>query len=347
MSARRLFVLIGLALAVIGGAFWLSSQRTLRRDPDYGTPVLPGLAASLDAIVGLRMVGAGNHALVTLAHRDGRWYVEQTGYPADATKVRRALIALGDLHVVEAKTRDPARYAELAVEDVAAPGAASVRIELRGLKEPVALLVGRAAGTQGTYVRVPGAGQALEARPGLDLARTPHDWLARTIVDVAPARVQAVEVERGDAPPWRAVRSARDAAHFDVPDLPRGRELTSLGAADAAANVLGNLEFEEVRRAGAPAGGHPHRAVVRCFDGLVVTLEGHATGSEHWITASASVDPALAARFPPAAGQQAPGDEQVRGEAERLTATARGWEYRIAGYRFDALFRARDELLRH
>jgi len=38
MSPKRLFVLLILALAVTGGAFWLSSQRTLQRDPDYGTP---------------------------------------------------------------------------------------------------------------------------------------------------------------------------------------------------------------------------------------------------------------------------------------------------------------------
>ncbi|MBS0394977.1 MAG: DUF4340 domain-containing protein [Proteobacteria bacterium] len=347
MSPRRLALLLALALAVTGGAFWLSSQRTLPRDPDYGTPVLAGLAGRLDAVDEVRVVGAGAQVLVTLKRIDGRWQVVESGYPADVARVRRLLIALGDLHVVEAKTDVAERYAALGVEDVEGAKAQSVRIELRGLPEPVALLVGHASAGQGAYVRVPGQRQALEARPGIDVARTPRDWLQRTIVDVAPERVQAVEVARSDGPAWRALKKARDSAHFDVPDLPKGRELVSLGAADPAGGALGNLEFDELRRAPEAAPAHPDRAVVRTFDGLVVMLTGHADGEARWLTVAAAFDADAAAHFPPAAGQAAPGAEQVRAEADRITALTHGWEYRVPPYRFDAIFRKRDELLRH
>ena len=347
MSARRLLVLVLLALAVSGAAVWLSTQRTLRHDPEFGTAVLPGLAAALDSVTSVRVVGAGGQALVTLSRGDGRWQVVEAGYPADPARVRRLLVALGELRVLEPKTEDPARYAALAVEDVGDSKAQSLRLDLGGLREPVALLVGHAATGQGVYVRVPGHRQALEARPALDVARTPRDWLARTIVDLAPARVESVEVARSDAPPWRALRPARDAAHFEVPGLPKGRELASAGAADAAGNVLGNLELDEVRHAAPEAGrGRPERAVVRCFDGLVITLEGRAEGEARWVTLAADFDAALAARFPAPAGQPAPAADAVRAEAERLTATARGWEYKVPAYRFDAIFRKRDELLR-
>jgi Domain of unknown function (DUF4340) len=348
LSRQRLVVLLVLALAVTAGAIWLSSPRSAQRNPGHGTPVLPGLAARLDAVTSLRLVGAGSQPLVTLSRDDARWIVGEAGYPADPVRVRRLLVALGELQVLEPKTDDPARYPALAVEDVEDPKAQSLRLELGGLAEPVALIVGHAAAGRGAFVRVPGQRQALEARPALDVARAPRDWLARTIVDVAPARVQAVEVERSDAPAWRAVKAARDAAHFDVPGLPKGRELTSPGAADPAGNALGNLEFDEVRRAEpTPAHARPQRTLVRCFDGLIVTLEGRTDGEARWLTLAASFDAELAARFPPAAGQAAPGADQVRAEAERITATARGWEYKLPPYRFDAIFRKRDELLRH
>lgn len=348
VSARRLAILLVLALAVVGGAFWLSARRTPPRDPALGTSVLAGLAAHLDAVDAVKLIGPGEKTLVTLERRDSHWQVAEAAYPADAARVRRLLLALGDLHVIEAKTADPARHAALGVEDPSDPKAQSVRLELHGLAAPTALIVGRAAGTQGSYVRIPGTSQALEARPAIDLARSPHDWLARGVLDIAAARVAAVEFARADGAPWRAERKSRDAAHFEVPDLPRGRELTSAGAADPAGNAFGNLEFDDVRPAVAPVPGEKrHRTVVRCFDGLVVTLEAPAAGTEHWLVVNARFDPELAARFPAAAGQQAVDAAQVKSEAARLTATTSGFEYRVPAYRFDAIFRRRDEILRH
>ena len=346
MSTRRLWALLALALAVTAGALWLAPPRTTGRDPDYGAPVLPGLAAALDSVTSLRLVGAGEQTLVTLARGDGGWRVTEADYPADLDRVRRLLVALGELHVVEAKTSEPARYAALGVEDVATTGAQSIRLELGGLKAPLALLVGRAAGQQGSYVRLPAAPQALEARPALELPRTPPQWLARTVIDLAPARVQSVAIARADGPPWRAERAARDAPHFDVPDLPRGRELSHRAAADAAAEVLARLEFDEVRRSAAPAGRPRHdRTVVRSFDGLVVTLEGWAEGERRWLAVAVRFDAAAAARFP-AAAPPAAGASPVQAEAERIARMTGGWQYRVPGYRYDAIFRKRDDVVR-
>ncbi len=240
--------------------------------------------------------------------------------PADAARVRRLLVALGDLRVLEAKTEDPARYPALAVEDVEAPKAQSLRLELGGPPEPLALLIGHAAAGQGAYVRVPGQRQALEVRPSLDVPREPRDWLARTIVDLAPARVQSLEVEPGEGPAWRAVKAARDAAHFDVPGLPKGRELASLGAADGAGSALATLDFEEVRKAEPPAGhARPEHATVRTFDGLVVSLEGRRDGEARWLTLAASyrrrAGRALPARRRPVRAGRRGG--QQRGRAHR------------------------------
>ena len=89
MSAKRLWVLLALAIAVAGGAYWLSTGTTLKRDPDYGARVLPGLAAALDAVSSVRLVGAGGQTLVTLTRDAGHWRVAEAGYPADAARVRR------------------------------------------------------------------------------------------------------------------------------------------------------------------------------------------------------------------------------------------------------------------
>lgn len=355
MNARRFAILFVLALATIAFAFWLSTQRYLPRDADFGARVLDGLEADLNAIDRVRIVGAGDRALVTLARTDGRWRVAEIGYPADAVRVKRLLIALAELRVLEPKTSDPGNYAALGVDDVKAATASGVRVELGGAARAYALLVGRPSpGSQSRYVRIPGEARSLEARPALDIERDPKQWLARTILDVPVARLQSVEVVRTDGPAWSASKASR-AAPFVLAAASAdtaGSEAAARapGAVDGAASALANVEFVDVRPvdtgAPPPAPRAPHVATLRTFDGLVVTMRGYADGERRWLELDARFDRELAARFPPAAadGAPAPGAEQVAAEAERLATTARGWRYEIPAWKFDTLFRPRAEI---
>ena len=367
MSAKRLLLITALAALAIASSLWLSARRSAPPSSS-GARVLPGLAIRLDAVSGIEIEGAGPKPLVTLARKDGHWQVvESGGYPADEPRVRRLLVALGDLEVLETKTADPERYAALGLEDLATATAKSLRLTLAGAAGTPKLVVGKAAGTHGSYVRVEGAGPALEARPLLEVPRAPRDWLARALLDITSARIQSAEITRSDGPAWRTERDSPTAAHFTVPGLPRGRELASAGAADAIGSALANLELDDVRAAANSADPHAQRALLRSFDGLVLSFEGRGSGDERWVRLSASFDPHLAARFAvkepapaaapspgaapaaaattPAATTAAPADGGA--EAARINALTHGWEYRLPRYRFDALFRPRDELLRH
>ncbi len=348
MNARRLGILVLLGVLVLGAAVWRSRPAADARNPDVGRVLLPALAAHLDSIRSIRLLTPAPAAPVTLEATEGGWRVKESEYPADAARVRRLLLALAELKIVEVKTADPARYATLGVEEPTAPGAKSLRIELEGTATPTALIVGRSAATQGSFVRVPGTAATFEVRPALDVARTAHDWLERGFLDLPPARIAAIRVERAGEPPWSAERAVRGAEHFTVPNLPKGAELTNLGAPDSSAAAFGNLEFDEVRATlPPPAGEKRHRTVIECFDGLIVTLTGAAAGPEHWLSVEAHLDAALAARFRATAPKDAPSAEAIAREAARLNATVAGHEYKVAAYRFDAIFRPRSELLRH
>jgi hypothetical protein len=341
MSAKRFLVLLIAALVVISFAFWLSTQRYLPRDRAFGTPVLAGLAPAVDDVRSIRIVGPGNRTLVTIDRPDGRWRVAERGYPADGRRVRALLRSLGELQVLEPKTRDPRRHAALGVEDVAAPDAGGLRVELRGPGGPTALIVGHASDPTSGYVRVQGAAQALLATPRIDLSRTPDDWLARTIVDVAPVRVQSVTISRDGSRPWRADKASRDAAHFAFGGSSGQASLSAPDELDTLANALAALEFDDVRRAAefAPPAGPESRATFRTFDGLLLEFVGRIDGDHRWLQVAASADAAFAARFPPGAGDEAPGPEQVRAEAERIDSTTRGWWYRVGADRYDRVFR--------
>jgi hypothetical protein len=341
VNPTRFLALLVAALAVITFAFWLSTQRYLPRDESFGARVLPGLEARLDEVKGVRIVGAGGRTLVTLDRPDGRWEVAERGYPADATRVRTLLNALAALQVVEPKTREAANHARLGVEDVGQAGAAGVRLDVRGPESPVSLIVGRDAEPDGVYVRVPDEAQALLARPRLDLPRDPREWLARAVLDVAPSRIQSFEIEPAGQRPWRGEKDSRAVLHFAVTGLPTGRTLYAPDAADVLANALAGFEAEDVERVtvapAAPVGGA--RAVYRTFDGLVVTLHGREDERGRWVRFEFAHDPALPARFPPGAADEAPGIEQVRATADRLASTTDGWWYRVAADRYDRAFR--------
>jgi hypothetical protein len=379
VSSRRFLVLLIAALVVIAGAFWLASQRHLPRDTAYGTPVLPGLSSKLDAVTGVRIVGAGNHALVTIERRDARYRVmERSGYPADASRMRTLLLGLTGLKLRELKTADPARFAVLGVEDPKAADAKSVQVDLTGPTPPVALIVGHpSTAGDALFVRLPNAAQAMEAGPSFPVEKDPKNWLDRAIMDVAADRIREVDVTRADGPAWKALRD-RPGDEFRVPDLPKGKLLSSAAAPNPVVAALARLEADDVKpAAGVTLPAAAHRVVYRSFDGLTVTIRGWGEGDERWIEVEAEGTPVAAAAgtAPPAnapapaapstapanapaaaggapSGSGAPGTApaakkpDVAQEAQSITERTRGWLYRIATYRYDDLFRARDALLK-
>jgi hypothetical protein len=347
VNPKRFLVLLVAALAVVTFAFWLSTQRYLPRDAAFGSRALPELEPALNDVTSLRIVGPGDAPPVTLERLDGRWHVAERGYPADASRVRALLLSLAELEVVERKTADAANYPRLGVEEVQLPAAQGFRIEIRGLDRPLALTFGREAQPGSGYVRRADAAEVLLVRPRIDVDREPRAWLARPVLDVAPARVQSFAIARSGAPPWRGEKGSRADAAFALAGLPPGREPYAPDAAEAVAGMLAGLDFEDVRRADATAAEAEHaRASVTTFDGLVVTVVGREDADARWLRFEVAYDPALAARFPPGAGDDAPGGEQVRAEADRLAATTRGWWYRVGADRYDRTFRAIDTLLR-
>jgi hypothetical protein len=282
--SKRITILAAAAAVAVGLVVLLASQRAPESEGSLlAGPVMPGLADRLNDVTSIRIVQAGDQPVLTLARTAGGWTVaERDGYPANAGKIRTALLNLAESKVVEAKTANPERYAQLGVEDVDGETAAGVRIELAGAgMEPAALIVGNYAGQQGegTYVRRPGEAQSLMAAGNLVPERQVGDWLRRELTDIASSRIQQVELVENDGRPLRIFKASADDANFQVADVPRGRTLQSEVVANGLASTLSGLTLDDVARADAdaqvPADATRHRAAYTLFDGVVVTLDGH------------------------------------------------------------------------
>jgi Domain of unknown function (DUF4340) len=328
MSARRVGWLLAAAVLVIAFAIWLSSRRHLDRDMAVGALVLPGLEHNVNTVTQLS-VRKGDGTRATLRKDGDIWRVAERGWPADVGKVRKLLLDLGALNIVEEKTRLPANYPQLGVEDVSSPKAGGTLVEVSSPTHSWAVIIGKTSGAKSGYVRVANAPQTLLAAPLLTVDSDPKSWLERSLLDVPVARVRQVEEHPAQGPAFTVAREKKEQNDFTVTPVPKGRELLNAAAAEPITTALGALSLDDVRKAAAanePAAAH---ALYRTFDGLEVAVSGRKDGTHSWL--------ALSARSTSA---------DTAAEAERLNARLAGWEFEVPDYKYNAIFSPLEDLLK-
>ncbi|HEY7377927.1 MAG TPA: DUF4340 domain-containing protein [Steroidobacteraceae bacterium] len=384
MSSRRLVVLLLLGLVVIAGAIWLSLQRSLPRDTMIARHVLPDLAGALNDVTEVRIVKAGDKNAVTLKRGSADWAVaERADYPADSSKVRKLLIDLSQLETVEEKTSDPKRYGQLGVEDVKDPKATGARLEIAGLKQLQQVIVGKTSGMHSAFVRVPGQAQSYLASPQISVDAEPANWLDRGLLDIAATRIQEARVRPTSGPAYTAKRDTREQTDFTVPDLPRGRALSSPTAANSLSSALAGFTFDDVRKLAADEDWskdtkNTAQTDFRLFDGTSITIQGRSVDDKRWVRVIPGFDEALNQKFavaaapakpdasaatstpapdatsatpgaatPPAkpAAPPAKTPAEIRTETEALAKRVSGWVYEIPTYKYDTLFRPIEQIL--
>ncbi len=328
MSPRRVAALLLAAVVLIVFAIWVASQRHLERSTQAGDLVLSGLEAALNSVTRVEVKkGDGTHA--TIERQGNRWLVAERAWPADFSKVRKLLLDLGSLNVVEEKTRLPANYPRLGVEDVNSAKATGTQVDVVTPAKTYALIVGRPSDAKSGYVRVAGAEQSLLAAPTLTVEADPKSWLDTTLIDVAADRVRAIEERPVSGAGFNATRAGKEQTDFTVSPIPRGRELTAASAADPIAASLSQLTLEDVQKGAAPADAKVAHATLQTFDGLTIDAAGRKDGSRMLVAFTATSS-----------------DKASASEAQQLNARLGGWEFEIPEYRYSQIFRTLDELLK-
>ncbi len=328
MSARRVAALLVAGLALVAFAMWIASQRHLERATLAGDLVLPDLEHHVNTVteIGLRK---GDGTRTTLKKDGAGWSVGERGWPADPGKLRKLLLDLGALNIVEEKTRLPANYPQLGVQDLNAPKATGTRIEVISPGQTWALIVGKSSNAKSGYVRVANASQSLLAAPLLTVDADPKGWLDRALIDLAPERVRQVEERPTEGAAFSATRDKKEQTDFTVTPVPKGRELTGPGVADPISGSLSSLNFDDVGKAAAAATPKASHALFRTFDGLEVDVAGRKDGTRSLVTLSTRATA-----------------KQTEAEAQRLNARLGGWQFEIPDYKYAAIFRPLEDLLK-
>jgi hypothetical protein len=328
MNQRRMVYLFVAAVVVVGVAVWVSlAKRPQSNETLAGKPVLEGLKAALNDVTEIR-IAKGDATRATLRKRDADWSVVEREYTADTGKVRKLLLDLGALEVVEEKTSDPANYARLGVEDVKSPQSGGTLVEVVTPKKVFSVIVGKAADGRSAYVRATDAKASALASPQVSAEADPKRWLDHTLVDLPESRVKAVVVSPATGPAYSMTREKKEQADFNVTNVPKGRELTSPSAGNAAAGDLTSFQLDDVRHS--PADAKPAASTTfLTFDGLEVKVDGFLEGDRHFV----ALTPSSTAK-------------ETEAEAQTLTARAKGWQFEVPAYKYDALYRPLEQLLK-
>lgn len=380
MTSRRLLILAAVAIVVIGAGLWLASRQSSSGARGADVALYPELKKQLDSVTAINIYKPGDARVVELVRKDSAWVVgERSGYPADASKLRKLLVGIADAKPFEEKTSNPEAYKSLGVEDVSKTDASGVRIELVGPSSPVNLIVGKPGmGAQSSYVRRAGEPQSWLINTSIDTSSTPDAWLRKEVIDISADRVQSAAVTIGTKS-YTAAKKSRADANFNVEALPKGKELSSPAAANSFATALTSLTLTDVQPASAFESTPPvARTTLETFDGLIAELSGWTKGDKHYVALKTSFDAAQAERFKVAtAPTDAPAEKDAKAEAqgeggpadakatekapaeaakpttpnieeEAQTANAKliGWVYEIPQYKYESLFKPLDELLK-
>ncbi len=334
-SGRRVVTLLVAAIVVIVLGVWLSSRKVQIADNAAGTPVLKALKAQVNDVTEVR-VSKGDGSRATLRKQPAGWIVGEREYPADTTKVRRLLIDLSSLQSIEAKTSDPEKYAQLGVEDVNKPTATGLRIEAVTPQQTHGIIIGNTSGAKSEYVRAMDAKQSVLATPIIQANADPKQWLDTSLLDIPEARVKEVEVAPSGSPGYKVAREKKEQTDFTITGVPKGRELSSPSVANGYASALVLMTLTDVKKAPDGAGATlatlastPARVTFRTFDGLELQITGHLDGDHRLI----SIVPQSTAK-------------ETADEAQKLDARVKGWQFEIPNYKYDALFRPLEEMLK-
>jgi hypothetical protein len=337
MSQRNVLILLGAVIVLV--ALVLIGQRG-PAGGGSGKRLVPSLEAALNDIERVTITKANNEIVVSLERTPEGWVAtNKNGYAADVGRLRQGLRSLAEAKILEQKTANPELYGHLGVEDVSGDKAAGLAIALTAKgKELPALILGNAEGSKHRYVRRAGEAQSYLIDRNPEFARGVGQWLDAQIVDVRSDRIAQVTIAQADGPGVRISKPNKDAANYDVANVPKGRELLYPGVANVIGNALRELNLEDVEPAAASPPAKPTVVEFRTFDGLVVRAEGEKRGDASWVGFTASVDAAQAT--PPA------GAPDVGAEAARINAKVGPWRYKIATFQYDQMTRRLADLLK-
>lgn len=188
-------------IAIVGAVlFWICSP-DLSSNKNFGEKMFPNLSSKINdvAVIGIE---TPFETLTLEKNEKGDWaLLEANGYIVNRDKVRKMLIGLSELEIIEPKTALPEFYSDISVEDRDIPGANSTLVTLTNPsgEELLKVLIGKKTqgvswNGQGVFVRIPDNVQSWLARGYLDVYAHKISWFDTLLFHVNESDVKSIKI---------------------------------------------------------------------------------------------------------------------------------------------------------
>ena len=374
---------MGIITVVLIGTAVLVFQQKETAPPQTEQPVFPGLMSKINEVSELA-VNAQSKTMTIV--RDGEsWSVkEKHHYPANMGKIREALIGLGELNFLEAKTKNPELYEKLGLEDVDAEGSISMRVTLKdsagtSLAE---VIVGKQHPSKGNpsqdevYVRKPGNPQTWLTIGKLSIEKIPSEWLDKDFLEVEPMRVRRVHITHPDNTTLILEKENPDDLDFQITNLPEGKEIQSQFAVNNIVSTVTSLSLDDVQPNSEFSFEDEYvvTATFETFDGLEGTVKLFRKEDKDYVKVSAAFNADLIWKpepeeelevEKPVEGENAQDkndneivetlkpekpkvkpEAEVKAEIEALNKKVADWVYVIPKFRADTILKKPEDLIK-
>lgn len=358
MKTRSLIVLAVVAVVVaVVAVFAVQDRESGTRHRVVGERLFPGLIERVNSVTSMEVTqGEDRYTIV----RDGDVWglAEKGGYPAQFDMVKKTILGIAEVALIEAKTSKRDRLGELYLAEPDAEEGPGTRIALRGEDgaELAAMILGKAARGGGgrRYVRRAGEDQAWLAEVAVDIGAQPMDWVDKTMTKLRPDRLRRVSITHDDDGDDVVLeKTDKENSNFTVPVLPEGAKVKAAMEINGIVSALSFLNIEDVAPVADIAFEGETLVTTRyeTFDGLVITLTSVTVGDIVWARFEAAYDAALAepveeapeedeaeaedgVELPPGMEEiTALTAEDVQAEAAALTTKTAGWAFALPNFR--------------
>ncbi len=343
-----LFIILAL-LALVALAISVNN----RSSQSEREALVPDLAARINEVDAVRIVSAGNELVADIRRTETGWNVSNAhNYPADLGKLRSTLLEISQAVIVENTTALEANYARLGVQDIGAPDATGVRIEIDGLTEsPVKLIVGNTSSGNTTFSRLAGASQSWRVTGTLNPHRRTLDWLSRELTDIPAAEVLRLNIAHADGETTEINKVGTD---FELAGKTADQTLQYPGILDSVAGAFSELEFDTVMPAVQLNSKQPETLAVialQTVSGLQLTASATTVEDEIWLTLEPAFDADLVTQPVSDAESSSDNDTAIaivtdaESDSERLAAQFSGWAYKVPTFKSDWMLKRNSDLL--